>query len=224
MVSISFDISRLLLSLLAVALLVACERSADVGWANREGREAAPQGDTAASGASNGSAPEAASNWARGDEYERLGRSLSSVLRSAREEEEMRERHAALVAEVEDAVAEKSSFYRGLMDRKEEIEARFAEVEESGEPLSDEERAKLLYQYRNINYEIMRIVEYELQAGDFRDEFWEYKLTVFERMRELAPARIDDIDRLQELERDRPVQIAPPLQENLQIQPATPEQ
>lgn len=203
------------LLILAVLPLTGCERSSNVGWADREKPDSAGRNaDSAAAAPAVATDPNA--------EYEELANSLSPIMRSAMEEDELGDRYRELIADVEDAIAEKSAFYRGLMDREEEIEARFARAEETGEPIPEEERSTLLYHYRNINYEIKRRVDYELQAGDFKDPFWEFKLDLFERMRELAPERAADIDRLLELERDRPVDIAPPLQENMRIRPAAP--
>jgi hypothetical protein len=204
--------SVLLLSLASV-VLIGCDRSDGVGWADRERPAEAGSVDTTAT-AVEATTPDS--------DYEQLGELLNPIMRRAMEDGELGDRYQELIAEIEDAIAEKSAFYRGLMDREEEIEARFAEAEETGEPIPEATRDTLLYHYRNINYEIWRRVDYELQAGEFKDEFWEFKLELFARMRELAPERAEDIDRLQQLERDRPVDIAPPLQENIQITPAAP--
>jgi hypothetical protein len=146
--------------------------------------------------------------WER--EYIRLSTELSSLMQAAMADEQLQAEYQALIADVDEGVAEKSSFYRGLIDRREEIEARFAEVEEEGKVMTERERGELRMHYRNILYELGRIREYELQAGDFKDQFWEFKVKLFDRMRELAPERAPDIDKLQELEQSRPPDVELP--------------
>jgi hypothetical protein len=144
-------------------------------------------------------------------EYEALNNDLSAVMQAAMASEDMQARYQDLIADVDDWIAEQSYFYRGLISRREEIEARFAEAEETGEQIAEAERGQLLFNYQNIQYDLGRAREWELVAGEFTERFWAFKMVLFDRMRELAPTRSGDIDRLQELERDRPVAVTPPI-------------
>ena len=188
------SVRRLFLALLVAATLISCSRSDQVGWSGREMPDSA-EGD---------SLPELLEGDYWEKEYTRLSAELSPLLQAAMADEEMQAQYQRLVARVDESVAEKSPFYRGLIDRKEEIEARFAEVEEEGKVMTERERGELRTHYRNILYELGRIREFELQAGDFKDPYWEFKLRLFDRMRELAPERAPDIDRLRDLEQNRP--------------------
>lgn len=187
--------------LAAVVALSSCERSQGVGWADREMPDSLVP-DTVTQ--------ELAPSYDPENEYRMLANELGPVLSAAMSDEQLRERYTALAAAVDESAAEKSSFYRGLVDRREQIEARFAEAEETGVAIPDSTRTRLLYNYQNIEYELGRYRDYELQAGDFKERFWEFKLALFERMRELAPERVQEINRLQELDRQRPPDAEPP--------------
>jgi hypothetical protein len=185
----------------AIVALGSCGRSQEVGWADREMPDSV-KSDTLVEEPVQAFDPEG--------EYRMLANQLGPVLSAAMSEEGLRQRYRALTAAVDEAAADESEFYRGLVNRREEIEARFAEAEETGVAIPDDERAQLLYNYQNIEQELGRYRDYELQAGDFKDRFWEFKLALFERMRELAPEQVLEIDRLEELERLRPADAPPP--------------
>ena len=182
--------------------VLSCSRSEEVGWSGREMPDSVVQDSTP------GLAPYYATLE---QEYEAVSANLSAVMQAAMAREEMQARYQNLVADVDDWIAEQSYFYRGLFSRREVIEARFAEAEETGEQIPQEERGQLLVNYQNIQFDVGRAREWELVAGEFTERFWDFKLVLFDRMRELAPTRIGDIDRLQELERDRPVVVPPPI-------------
>ncbi len=189
-----------------MAAVAACSRSEEVGWSSRE------QPDSVAPA----SLPAQSGRYVTlEEEYEALSSGLAAVMQAAMAGEDLQARYQNLIADVDDWVAEQSYFYRGLISRREEIEVRFAEAEETGQQIPDEERSQLLYNYQNIQYDMGRVRDWELQAGEFSDPFWHFKLALFARMRELAPTRTAEIDRLQELERDRPVDTPPPIYEQM---------
>ena len=195
---------------LTIVAVVSCSRSEDVGWSGREMPDSVGP-DTAVATAVAGEYRE--------EEYERLATELKPLLTAAMASEELQARYQDLIADVEARVAEKSTFYRGLMERREEIEARFAEANETGQAMSEEERGRLAYHYRNIQYEMRRVRDSELGEEEFADRFWEFKLALFEAMRELAPQQAADVDRLQEFEKERPPEIAPPFVTGTNLRP-----
>jgi hypothetical protein len=174
-------------SLLALA---SCGRSEDVGWSGREQSDSA--GADAAQPAGLGvEDPEL--------EYQRLGAILEPVSQEAMLDETLMADWQQLLADVETAIIQNSSFHQGLMQRKQEIEARFQEVEETGEEMSEEERATLTRHYTNIQLEMGRQREEDLK-GAFIDRYMEFKARLFDKMRELEPNLVAEINRFEELD------------------------
>lgn len=129
-------------------------------------------------------------------EYQRLSRALGPLQMEAMAAPELRAQWNALVADADARVLARSSFHRGLMDRRAEIER----LMEQPDTLTAEQRAELARHYGNIQREMGRVRNEELREPEFYDRFVAFQAALFDRMRELRPEQIYQIDRLQELE------------------------
>ncbi len=181
-----------------VALAAACGRSDEVGWAGREMPDS--MRSQAASSEQVATSSAAGSDEGVLGEYRALARSLAPVQGEAMQSEDLATLWAQLAADVDAEIVMKSKFHQRLVERKSEIEALVEEAERSGEPMPDEQRAELARHYRNIQVEFARKRNEELRKPPYVDRLKRFQAAVFERMRELAPDRVAEINRLEELE------------------------
>jgi hypothetical protein len=126
---------------------------------------------------------------------------LDTLRQRAMEDEVLGAEWSGLQADVEARIAEGSAFHRGLIARQAQIEARWAEAQETGVPIPREELQELVQHYSNIQAEFNRARNQLLeQDPELAARLKALQRRTFRRMRELEPARAADIDRVQELE------------------------
>ncbi len=188
--------------------VAACGRSENIGWAGRDIPDS-----VAAHGAAVESLIEArAAQTDAGavvQEYQRLSSSLRQVQMEALADSEFSQRWNALVDEADAAILARSAFHRGLQDRRLEIER----LMQQPDTLSAERQGELAQNYRNIQLEMARIRNEEFRKPAFADRFLEFQRALFARMRQLAPDRAAEINRLLEIEEQAfvPLDTTPPV-------------
>jgi len=186
------------------ASAAACGRSENVGWAGRDIPDS-----VAAHGAAVESLIEARTAEAEVDavaqEYQQLSRSLQQVQMQALADPEFGRRWNELLSDVDAAILARSAFHRGLRDRRVEIER----LMQRPDTLSAERQEQLAQNYRNIQLETARVRNEELRKSAFADRYLEFQRALFDKMRQLAPSRIADIDRLLEIEEQAFVPLEP---------------
>lgn len=188
--------------------VAACGRSENIGWAGRDIPDS-----VAAHGAAVESLIEARTAQADADamveEYQRLSSSLRQVQMEALADSEFSQRWNALVDEADAAILARSAFHRGLQDRRLEIER----LMQQPDTLSAERQGELAQNYRNIQLEMARIRNEEFRKPAYADRFLEFQRALFARMRQLAPDRAAEINRLLEIEEQAfvPLDTTPPV-------------
>ncbi len=188
--------------------VAACGRSENIGWAGRDIPDS-----VAAHGAAVESLIEARAAQTDADavvqEYQRLSSSLRQVQMEALADSEFSQRWNALVDEADAAILARSAFHRGLQDRRLEIER----LMQQPDTLSAERQGELAQNYRNIQLEMARIRNEEFRKPAFADRFLEFQRALFARMRQLAPDRAAEINRLLEIEEQAfvPLDTTPPV-------------
>ncbi|MGD8868982.1 MAG: hypothetical protein PVI01_15240 [Gemmatimonadales bacterium] len=188
--------------------LTGCGRSEDIGWADRDLPDS-----VAARGAKMDSLVQEQAVQAEADalsqEYQQLSGSLQPVLMQALAEPEFEDAWNAMVADADAAILGRSAFHRGLQTRRQEIERKMQEPD----TLSPERQTELMRNYRNIQLEMARIRNEEFRKPAFADRFMEFQRRLFAKMKELAPERSADIDRLLEIEEKAfvPLDTMPPV-------------
>ncbi len=186
----------------------ACGRSENIGWSGRE----MPDSVAAHAAAVESLMEEQA---ARAEvirmqqEYAQLSGSLQELQKQVLSEPEFNRQWNALVDAADAAILARSAFHRGLQDRRLEIERLMQQTD----TLSDERQAELAQNYRNIQLEMARIRNEEMRKPAFADRYLDFQRALFARMRELAPDRARDIDRLLEIEEEAfvPLDTTPPV-------------
>lgn len=136
------------------------------------------------------------------EEYQSLARSLAPVQMEAMADSELAARFAELNRDVETRIAQNSRFHRGILERRAEIE-RIVEAYQRGtleQELSDSQMAELARNYRNIQTEMARVRNLEFQSPEFADRAEQFQRALFDRMREIAPGKTAELDRMLELE------------------------
>lgn len=187
-------------ALAVVAVASACGRSENVGWADRELPDTAGARSDLAGQQASRSAPSSSEELMQ--EYQRLTRSLAQVHMEAMADSELAARWAELNRDVEARIVQNSGFHRGLLERRAEIE-RIIEGRQQGSPeqeLSDAEVAELARHYRNIQMEMARVRNLEFQKPEFSERASEFLEALYDRMREIAPGKAAELDRMLELE------------------------
>jgi hypothetical protein len=191
--------------MLALALTaLSCGRSDNVGWANREqpdsaAREAARQAATPSP-----SADTTQSEVARVEEYQRLIQALSSVQMEVMSDPTISGLWNRLVADIDAAILSRSDFHRQLIARRDEIDSLVASSQRpGGEELSRDRLLELGRYYRNIQVEMARVRNQELHKPEFRERYAAFQAALFAKMRELAPDRAAEVDRLEQLDVER---------------------
>ncbi len=174
----------------------ACGRSDSIGWADRErpGRDRT-SGGQAASGPAAREPTEAISPELA--EYQRVAKSLQGLRVKAMEDETLAARWTTLLSAVDSRVAQMDEFKRGLVERQYEIEVRFAEAEESGEEIAEEERTLLMQQYQNVQSTLGDPRNEVFAQPEFARALEAYKAALYRKMRSLEPQRAAEVDRLE---------------------------
>lgn len=187
----------------SLAALASCERSQDVGWAERE------RPDSSAARPAEATSPtpvpseqaQPGSPTAILQEYQWLVMALDTLRQRAMEDEVLAAEWRGLRAAVEARIAEGSEFHRKLIARRAEIEARLAESQETGEPIAQQELQELARNYSNIQAEFNRARNRLLEEDPgLSARARALQGRTFDKMRELAPGRAAEIDRVRELE------------------------
>jgi hypothetical protein len=191
--------SKITFSVLSIGVVwisgFACGQSEDIGWANRE----MPDSVTARAAATDSLVQQQATQAAAdavAEEYRQLSASLQQVLMQALSEPDLESGWNAIVAEADAAILSRSAFHRGLQARRQDIER----LMQQPDTLSAERQAELMRNYRNIQLEMARVRNEEFRKPEFADRFIRFQRALFARMKELAPERSADIDRLLEIE------------------------
>jgi hypothetical protein len=131
------------------------------------------------------------------DEYQALVRSLEPLRVRAFADPEIERSWDQLVAEVDERLAAEDEFYRDLIEQERQIEERFAA--EGANPPTDEERAELISLYQSIQLRLGGERNRLFRQTELGAELQAFQGRVYQRMRELNPARAADIDRLEQL-------------------------
>jgi hypothetical protein len=181
--------------------LLACGRSEHVGWENREQPDSVARVARAAAVQESLEAGPAAQQ-ARARTYQALLRSLEPIQRQAMRDPELAALWEQLANDVEARVASNSEFHAGLLQRREEIEALIGPGADVPDTLTEEQKAELVRHHRNIQTEMARAQSIELKRPEFFPRLREFRAVLFDEMREIAPGRASDIDRLEELEEE----------------------
>jgi hypothetical protein len=187
----------------SLAALLACERSESVGWADREGPGSVAPPRTGAASSSPSPSEQAApgSPSAIVLEYQQLAMALDTLRQRAMADEVLAAEWRRLQADLEARIAEGSAFHRELIARRAEIEARWAEAQETGVPIPREELQQLIQHYSNIRAEFSRARNQLLEEDpELAARLIALQRRTFDKMRELEPARAAEIDRVEELE------------------------
>lgn len=142
-------------------------------------------------------------------EYQRLSGSLQQVVMQALAEPELESAWSDMIADADAGILARSAFHRGLQTRRQEIER----LMQQPDTMSPERQAELMRNYRNIQLEMARIRNEEFRKPAFADRYLEFQRSLFARMKQLAPERGAEIDRLLEIEEQAfvPVDTAPPV-------------
>jgi hypothetical protein len=107
-----------------------------------------------------------------------------------------------LVTEVDQMVLANSVFHRGLIERLAEIEALVdASEQPGGESLSAEQLAELGRHHRNIQREMARARSQVFKTPEYSPRYLAFQAELYDRMRQLDPTKIEDINKLEKLER-----------------------
>ena len=195
---------------------LACGRSENIGWSDREQPEdvrrrlAAIQSDSTLQT----DAAESSEGEAVRREYNRLGQSLRELQVRAMAEAGLQDRWDELLSDVDEAIAEKSPFHVDILERRSEIESLYMESQKpGGEGLSQDEVMQLAQYYRNIDIELARVRNIELRRPEFAIRYLSLQSELFDKMRELEPRRAVDINRLEQLEQIMLLSQGPPPEE-----------
>ncbi len=189
----------------ATVLLIGCGRSENVGWSGRDMPDsvAARATATPASEAPAAQTPtEAAQDSlaAIRQEYERLAQSLRDVQMEALADSAVSAGWSRLIQDVDSEILEKSKFHRQLMQRRAEIESIFTEAQKSGREIPPDQRAELTRHYRNIGIEMWRVRNQVLRTPSYADRYVALQKMLFDKMRSLAPDRLGEVNRLEQIE------------------------
>jgi hypothetical protein len=181
-------------------VLIACGRSENVGWADREMPDS-----VAARASAVDSAPtptEAAQNSlaAVTEEYQQLAEALREVQMEALADSQVSASWNQLIQDVDSEILGKSKFHRQLMERRSEIEGIFLDAQRAGREIPPEQRAELTRHYRNIGIEMWRIRNQVLRTPEFAERYLALQKMLFDKMRALAPDRLGEVNRLEQLE------------------------
>lgn len=189
-------------------LAAACGRSENIGWSGRELPDSVAAHAAAVESLMEERAAQAEVSRVQ-QEYQELSRSLQQVQMQVLSEQEFNRQWNALVDAADAAILARSAFHRGLQDRRLEIER----LMQQPDTLSEERQGELAQNYRNIQLEMARIRNEEFKKPAFADRFLGFQRAMFARMRELAPDRARDIDRLLEIEEQAfvPLDTTPPV-------------
>lgn len=184
----------------SLIVLAACGRSENVGWADRDMPEGAAAESRAATSAETAEQPAAGSPEALQREYQALARALSPLQRAAMADSAVVARWEVLNADLEARLKEQSDFHRGLFERRDELEALLAAAGEGEEALSAEEQAELSGYYRNVQTELARARTAQLREPEFAGRFSVFRAFLFDKMREMDPAKTDQLNRFEQLD------------------------
>ncbi len=179
-------------------LVGACGRSENVGWADREMPERVGAAGQAVPPAEQ-PAMDSLEVWRR--EYQALAQQLNPLQQAAMADSALAAGWQALSADLETSLRESSDFYRGLLERRDEIEARLALARQGDVPLSMEEQAELGRFYRNVQTELARARTNQVRGPEFSERFAAFRSSLFEKMRAIEPDRIRQVNRLERLHR-----------------------
>jgi hypothetical protein len=187
------------LALWLAASAASCGRSENVGWSNREAPDSADPSANAVDGA--WGQPEPALEVDQ-EEYARLAESLSEVQMAVMADSQVMAYWSDLVTEVDQMVLANSVFHRGLIERLAEIEALVdASEQPGGESLSAEQLAELGRHHRNIQREMARARSQVFKTPEYSPRYLAFQAELYDRMRQLDPTKIEDINKLEKLER-----------------------
>lgn len=139
---------------------------------------------------------------ARDRTYQTLLRSLEPIQRKAMNDPELAALWEQLANDVQARVTSNSEFHRGLLQRREEIEALIGPGAEVPDTLTEEQKAELVRHHGNIQTEMVRAQSIEIKSPEFFPRLREFRAALFDKMREIAPGRVEEIDRLEELEEE----------------------
>lgn len=142
-------------------------------------------------------------------EYQQLTSSLQQVLMQALAQPDLETAWNAIVSDADAAILARSAFHRGVQTRRQEIER----LMQRPDTLSEERQAELMRNYRNIQLEMARIRNEEFRKPAFADRYIQFQRELFARMKQLAPERGAEIDRLLEIEEQAfvPEDTTPPV-------------
>jgi len=194
-------ILRIAALVVSCAGLLGCGRSEEVGWANRE----AP--DSSERAARQAEAVEELKESPMGRElsaqaYKQLAESLEPIRQQAMQDSQVAAVWQDLAADVEAKIVSESDFHRQLLKRREEIESLIGPGVEPPDSLTEAQQAELARHHWNIQVEMSRSRNLELRQPEFFARLQEFRRILFEKMREIAPERAAQIDRMQELEEE----------------------
>jgi hypothetical protein len=199
----------------ALLTMMGCGRSENVGWGDDEadasgsvaeqqaGIQDTAEGSPAAGdrggqaqgpGAASGEMQEA---QALMREYQSLSQSLEPVQEQAMADPEIRAGWDSLDADVRERMLAENPAMGQLFQRAEQIQARVAQAEQSGEELGQEERAQLAQQWQSIQSTLSQARAQVYRSPEFVDRLDSLRDEVYTRMRQLEPGRTEDIDRMQ---------------------------
>lgn len=179
----------------------ACGRSDSIGWADRErpGRDRTSGGQAASVPAARGPAARGPTEAISPElaEYQRVAKSLQGLRVKAMEDETLAARWMTLLSEVDSRVAQMDELKRELVERQYEIEARFAEAEQSGEEIAEKERTLLMQQYQNIQSTLGGPRNEVFAQPEFARALENFKAALYRKMRDLEPQLAAEVDRLE---------------------------
>jgi hypothetical protein len=201
-------VAALILASLVSSL--SCGRSERIGWGDREKPDSVTPPQETSAMAQPAAAPSSAEPVM--EEYGRLVNALAEVQFAAMGDEAVAAQWNDLNNEVEALILARSEFHRGLVERRDEIERLIAEDERSSVTMSPQRRAELARHYRNIQVEMARVRNEEFRKPEYAPRLRAFQTTLFDRMRELAPDRVAEIDRMEYLETTTILQPEPALE------------
>lgn len=193
--------SRAAAAVLACAALVGCGRSEEVGWGDREPPDSVERVERQAQVMEELKASPMGREI-RAQAYQQLAESLEPLRERAMQDPQVAAIWEDLAEDVEAKIVAESDFHRNLVKRRAEIEALIGPGVTPPETLTEAEKAELARNHWNVQVEMARVRNIELRQPQFFHRLQEFRRVLFDQMREIAPERAAEIDRMQELEEE----------------------
>ena len=193
--------------------VISCGRSDQIGWtagerggqttdtanvagADQPGADVARESDPTASGQL---PPQMYDTQGLVAEYQRLYESLAPLRARAFQDDEVAAAWEKLLEAADEQILETSEFHRKLIDRREEIIDRMEQAEESAEMVPVAEQMRLAGHLKNIEREMARMRNIEIQQPAFKPLMLQFHALLYEKMRELEPEREAEINRMEQV-------------------------